>query len=221
MLLSQSFFFLFSVAARTNSITPAAEESKAGITGPPPAKLAKRESMSTEPNDADDAASPENSVHQLWHPLIRMWTWTQMDGHQMVSIKFCPTAGMSPGSTDGIDIHAVGATCSIVADWPKEFWEELYIRKYYSKEELQDPNAVRMLDAEQDSLRKLVVYEDSKPRAPVDIPLPFAVMETRNTPLKVVNISKTGSRMVTFSLASTVVPSFAKKKVHQDQTFDD
>lgn len=132
---------------------------------------------------------------------MRMWKWTAKDGHRMVSIEVCLTAGMSPGNTNGIDIHAVGRTCSIIADWPKEFYEMSRVKKYYSKEELEDENTVRMLNAEEDSLRRVVKQAGTAPRATVEVPLPFPVIETRNPPIKSVTVSETGTRMTTVHLA--------------------
>lgn len=170
---------------------------------------------------AEEAGSIEREqVSSFWHPLVRKWLWTKANGHQMIAIKFCPTAGMSPGTTAGIDIHAVGASCSITADWPNEFYSLESVRKYYGDKALQDADIQRMLNAEEDHLKQLMLHADDKPRATVVIPLDFPVIETRNPASQVVSIKATGTRMITIQLASTNVPNFAAKQVIEDITFD-
>ena len=139
----------------------------------------------------------------------------------MIAVKFCTIAGSSPENTSGIDIHAVGATCIIIADWPVEFYQQDCVKKYYFQQELADANTQRMLNAEVDSLKKLAPDADSNQRSSVVLPLPFPVQEVCNPPLKVVKIKKTGTCMITFSLSSTVIPNFGKKTVAQNTEFDD
>ena len=188
--------------------------------GGPPAKVAKLESSSSFAEEPA-APAPEDLIHELWFPLMREWQWQAADGRMMVSIKFVVSCGMSPGNTEGIDIHAVGQTCSITADWPKEFYEMTRVRKYYNAEELKDPDTVRMLNAEEDNIRYVVKQAGITPRAVVDVPLPFPVIETNNPVMKIVTIKKTNTRMVTIRLASTVFPTFAKKSVKKDEQFED
>jgi len=175
-----------------------------------------------EEEEMEEAGMVEREqVSSFWHPLVRKWQWTKANGHQMIAIKFCPTAGMSPGTTVGIDVHAVGASCSITADWPKEFYSLESVRKYYKDTALADADTQRMLNAEEDHLKQLsMLYADDQPRATVIIPLDFPVIETRNPPSQVVSIKASGARMITIQLASTNVPNFAAKQVIQDATFD-
>ena len=189
--------------------------------GMPPAKVAKLTPSLTPSSSFEEQIPPEDLVHEWWFPLVRVWQWEASSGRMMVSIKFIPSCGMSPGSNQGIDIHAVGQTCTITADWPKEFSEMSRVRKYYTKEELQDQDTNRMLNAEEDNIRRVVKREGTDQRATAEIALPFPVMETRDPPMKSVSIASTGTRMITIQLACTTVSTFATKTDRQDQEFDD
>jgi hypothetical protein len=186
-------------------------------------KAAKRSKYEEEEELLANEQESSNSIEQVsafWHPLVRKWQWTKANGHRMLAIKFCPTAGMSPGTTAGIDIHAVGASCSITADWPKEFYSLDCVRKYYGETALKDLDVQRMLNAEEDHLKQLMLHADETPRATVVIPLDFPVIETRNPESNVVSIKCSGTRMITIQLASTNVPNFAAKQVVADAVFD-
>jgi len=99
-------------------------------------------------DEAEEVGSIElEQVSSFWHPLVHKWQWTKANGHQMIAIKFCPTAGMLPGTTAGIDIHAVGASCSISADWLKEFYSLESVWKYYGDKALVDADTQSMLNA--------------------------------------------------------------------------
>jgi len=183
-------------------------------------KRAKYEEEEEQLAKEQEAIDSIDQVSQLWHPLVSKWQWTRANGHRMIAIKFCPTAGMSPGTTAGIDIHAIGASCSITADWPKEFYDLDCVRKYYGETALKDLDVQRMLNAEEDHLKQLMLYADETPRATVVVPLDFPVIETRNPQSNVVSIKGTGTRMITIQLASTNVPNFAAKQVVSDAVFD-
>ena len=200
-------------------VSPVAKRNCNTLVSPPPegacytsdhvdqglAKIPKLDESSTFAVAYDNMASH-------WHPLVHMWTWTKNDGHKMITIEFSPTAGMSPGTTKGIDIYARGATCTITIDWPEELYKQDYVNKYYEEQE-RDAETIRMLVAKVDSLKSIVKHHGDTPRATVVIPLPFPVIETRNPEMKSVHIEKTGAYIVTIRLASTFVPNHTAKEV--------
>lgn len=185
-------------------------------------KQPKKAKYEEEEVEQEEEAGNNNieQVSSFWHPLVRKWQWTKANGHQMIVIKFCLTAGMLPGTTAGIDIHAVGAPCSIRADWPKEFYSLESVRKYYGDKALKDADIQHMLNAEEDHLKQLMMHADDTPCVTVVIPLEFHVIETRNPESNVVCIKGSGARMITIQLASTNVPIFAAKQVVEDAVFD-
>lgn len=153
-------------------------------------------------------------------PVFYLWTWTKDDGHDMISIKYSPNAGMFSETTAGFAVHAVGTRCTITADWPKTFYDVDRVRKYYSPEELADKDTQRMLIAEEDTLRQLMAHTGGSPRTTLVIPLPFPVIETRDPPTNYVSILECGTRTITIQLASAALPKFvAKKRVIQVTTF--
>jgi hypothetical protein len=179
------------------------------------AKIPKQEESSLEKN-----LVPFH-VSSIWNPPYYWWTWPSADGRQMISIKFGPTAGMSPGNSDGIDVHAVGTSCTITATWPTVMADMSYFRKFYTPEELEDPDTQRMLNAEVDGWKDFMKSNDNTfPVLSVVIQLPFHVIETRDAITKVTT-TKSGGRVFTIQLVSISMPYFQGKEVLDDILLQD
>jgi len=154
-----------------------------------------------------------------WHPITRMWPFDDHEGRKCIGIKFITASGMSPGSTEGIDIHAFGTTVEITADWPKDFYNHSLVNKYDNIDKL-DVTTLNLLQAEEKFLKKLLHFQEATKRATVTMDLPFAVRETRKPKLKSINIRSSGLRWIRFHLESTKEPLFASKDVAEDEEFD-
>jgi hypothetical protein len=182
-----------------------------------PAKIPKTEEASSSYKHSVDLLESTQQIR----PVIYMWPWSKKDGHEMVSIKFSPNAGMSPDTDDGIEIHAVGSFCYITCDWPRKFIAP-DPSTYYKDVELQDEDIQRMVTAERDFLRKaLLAHADEILRTTMVITVPFPVIETRNPPMKLVAIDKCGTCWLTIWLASTIVPNFVARKSVKETRFEE
>jgi len=178
-------------------------------------KMRRNDSM--EEDVVDDAFYL--AVSEEWHPITRMWPFDDHEGRHCVGIKFITASGMSPGSTEGIDIHAFGSAVEITADWPKDFHNHSLVNKYDNIDKL-DVTTLNLLQAEEKFLKKLKHFEESTKRATVTLDLPFPVRETRKPKLKSINIRSSGLRWIRFHLESTKEPLFASKDVAEDEEFD-
>jgi len=161
------------------------------------------------------------AVSENWHPITKMWPHKDHTGRRCIAVKFVVPAGASPGSSQGIKIHAAERLCSVAVDWPNQFHSEDGVWKCDGPVEALNDNARRMLDAEEDHMKQLKVFAETTLKAPFEIELPFPVKETRGPPVKMVAIKATGLRWCRFSLESNAEPTCKSSAAVMEEEFEE
>ena len=133
----------------------------------------------------------------------------------MVSLKFCLVAGMSPEQHGGHRHPRRRPDVQHHRRLAERVLRHVVRPQVLQRQRSSDDDTVRSSTPKEDNIRRVVKQAGNTPRAIVDIPLPFPVIETRNPPMKSVTISKTGTRMITIRLASYYFLPLPRRTVKQ------
>ena len=120
-------------------------------------------------------------------------------------------------------VHAYDSICTLNINWPQFFNQDPdTVEAFYTKEEKEDKDIQREINAKKDHIRKLKATADEMKVSSFDIDLPFPVIETKIPDLKILEVSSTengvsnAARILRVRLECKFDSTFAVSKVKED-----